>query len=60
MDNGHAAEPEQAPGTAVAEEGLVVLDGPDGVALTMTADAAEGTARALLAAAEEARRQSRA
>jgi len=45
------------PGTASAEQGRVLLDGPDGVAITMTPDAAEGTARSLLAAADEAKRQ---
>lgn len=41
-----------------AEEGEVHIDGPDGVAVSMTADAAEETARRLLAAAEQARGQS--
>ncbi|HEY6814892.1 MAG TPA: hypothetical protein VI168_05070 [Croceibacterium sp.] len=45
------------PGVANAEEGLVVLDGPDGIAITMTAGAAAGTGRSLLAAAEIAERQ---
>ena len=44
-------------GVASAEQGHVVLDGPDGVAITMTPDAAEGTARSLLAAAEAAKQQ---
>ncbi|UIJ43960.1 hypothetical protein LZK98_12795 [Sphingomonas cannabina] len=47
----------QQAGHAVAEEGIVVLDGPDGVAITMTPEAAEQTARNLEQAAEEARRQ---
>ncbi len=42
-------------GSAFAEGGLVILDGPDGVAVTMTPDAAEETARRLLSAAQEAR-----
>lgn len=46
-------------GTAVAEEGLVLLDGPDGVAIALTPDAAEQTASQLVAAAREARDQSR-
>lgn len=41
-------------GKAVAESGLVLLDGPDGVAVAMTPDAAQATARELIAAAEEA------
>lgn len=40
------------PGRASAEDGLVVLDGPNGIAVTMTADAAIGTGNSLLAAAE--------
>lgn len=46
-----------APGTATAELGQVLLDGPDGVAVAMTPDAAEETGRRLVAAAEEARGQ---
>lgn len=42
------------PGEASAEDGYVILDGPDGVAVTMTSEAAIGTARSLLAAAERA------
>ena len=41
-----------------AEEGEVLVDGPDGVAVAMTPDAAEETARRLMTAAAEARRQS--
>jgi hypothetical protein len=40
-----------------AVDGEVVLRGPDGVALSMTPEAAEETARRLLKASEEARRQ---
>ena len=50
-------DPEQSGGRAVAEGGIVVLDGPDGVAVSMTPDAAEATAQSLAAAAREARRQ---
>ncbi|MBT2133638.1 hypothetical protein KK137_04760 [Croceibacterium sp. LX-88] len=48
---------ETEPGVASAENGLVVLDGPDGVAITMTAIAAAGTGHSLIAAAEAAERQ---
>jgi hypothetical protein len=44
-------------GTASADAGLVMLDGPDGIAITLTAEAAEGTGHALIRAAEEARSQ---
>jgi hypothetical protein len=47
-------EPHARGGIATAEEGLVMLDGPDGVAVAMTPEAAESTGRSLLAAAEEA------
>lgn len=50
-------EPEDQPGIAIAEQGVVLLDGPNGVAIAMTPDAAASTARSLLAAAEEARAQ---
>ena len=47
-------EPESLSGEATAEEGVVMLDGPDGVAVTMTPEAADGTGRALIDAAEKA------
>ncbi len=40
-----------------AEEGDVIVEGPDGVAITLTPDAAEETARRLTDAAAQARRQ---
>jgi hypothetical protein len=49
--------PEQEAGVATAEQGVVLLDGPDGVAIAMTIEAALGTAHSLLAAAGEAVRQ---
>ena len=42
-------------GKASVEEGYVLLDGPDGVAVAMTPAAAARTAESLLAAAEQAR-----
>lgn len=42
-------------GEASVEEGYVLLDGPDGVAVAMTPDAAARTAESLLAAAAKAR-----
>lgn len=50
-------QPETEPGVASAEGGLVFLDGPDGVAKTMTADAAARTGRSLIDAAAIARDQ---
>jgi hypothetical protein len=47
------------PGIATAEQGQVMLDGPDGVATAMTPDAAEQTGHSLIAAAAEARQQDR-
>ena len=47
-------EPERKGGVATAEQGVVLLDGPDGVAVSMTPEAAEQTARSLLVAAEQA------
>lgn len=43
------------PGLAFAEDGLVLLDGPAGVTLTLTPDAAERTGRSLIEAALAAR-----
>lgn len=51
-------KPETKPGTASAESGLVTLDGPDGVAVAMTPEAARETGRRLIAAADEAESQS--
>ena len=45
------------PSEVVAERGDVIVEGPDGVAVTLAADAAEETARRMLEAASEARRQ---
>jgi hypothetical protein len=47
----------QQAGIATAEAGMVLLDGPDGVAIALTPDAAEATGRSLLAAAQQARGQ---
>ena len=45
------------PGIATAESGVVILDGPDGVAVTMTPAAAAQTGRNLIQAAEAAEQQ---
>jgi hypothetical protein len=42
-------------GKAVAEKGQVLLDGPDGIAIALTPDAAEITGQELLRAAAEAK-----
>ncbi|WCT72611.1 hypothetical protein PQ455_13335 [Sphingomonas naphthae] len=44
---------QKEPGRAHTEKGVVVLDGPDGVAVTMTAEAARGTASSLNLAADK-------
>ena len=56
-DRASSNEAETVGGIATAEQGVVILDGPDGVAVAMTPEAAESTARSLLAAAEEAASQ---
>jgi hypothetical protein len=48
-------KPEDQPGVASAEGGVVILDGPNGVAIAMTPEAAAITGYSLLAAAEQAR-----
>ncbi|MCA1196769.1 hypothetical protein K9B35_02205 [Sphingomonas sp. R647] len=55
--HGQGREPHHKSGVASAEAGLVLLDGPDGVAIAMTPDAADATARSLQEAAAEARNQ---
>jgi hypothetical protein len=45
------------PSDVIAEQGLVLVEGPDGVAVTLTPDAAEETGRRMIIAASEARRQ---
>lgn len=49
--------PFDQPSQVNAEQGQVLIDGPDGVALAMTPDAAEETGRRLLKTAADARRQ---
>jgi hypothetical protein len=50
-------EPQTQAGVASAEQGVVMLDGPNGVAVAMTPDAALSTGQSLIAAAEVARVQ---
>jgi hypothetical protein len=57
MTRSAVPQPQTQPGLAVAEEGVVILDGPDGIAVTMTPDAAFRTGQSLLDAAAAARRQ---
>jgi hypothetical protein len=45
------------PSDVNAEQGIVIVEGPDGVAVTLTPDAAEETGRRMLRAASEARAQ---
>lgn len=60
MDEARSPAPFEKGGQAVAEDGIVLLDGPDGIAISMTADAAEETGSSLLEAARTAREQSSA
>jgi hypothetical protein len=50
-------EPLDVAGIASAEHGHVILDGPSGVAITLTPRAAIDTAASLIRAAEEALKQ---
>jgi hypothetical protein len=45
------------PSEVNAEQGIVIVEGPDGVAITLTPDAAEETGQRLIRAASEARLQ---
>lgn len=51
MTSKDALEPRRDAGHATAEDGMVILDGPNGVAVTMTPEAALRTAQSLFAAA---------
>ncbi|MBE1529471.1 hypothetical protein GGC65_003927 [Sphingopyxis sp. OAS728] len=53
----HIAEPESEAGVATAEQGIVMLDGPNGVAVSLTPEAAERTGQSLIAAAAAAEQQ---
>jgi hypothetical protein len=50
-------KPYAQPSDVAAEAGAVLIDGPGATAIAMTPDAAEETARRLMAAAAEARSQ---
>ena len=45
------------PSDVVADSGDVIVEGPDGVAVTLTPEAAEETGRRMIKAAADARRQ---
>lgn len=57
MTDSAVPQPFSEPGLAVAEEGLVILDGPGTLAVTMTAEAAARTGQSLIDAAAIARDQ---
>ncbi|MEH3159173.1 MAG: hypothetical protein PGN08_09735 [Sphingomonas taxi] len=50
--SGHSTDVQTEPGVVSTERGQVILDGPDGVAVTMTPEAAAETGRRLVAGAE--------
>lgn len=51
---GHSQHVQTKAGSVSTEKGQVMLDGPDGVAVAMTPDAALETGRRLIAAAQAA------
>lgn len=55
----HLENLETDAGIANAEAGYVVLDGPDGIAMTLTADAAMKMGESLISAANIALKQAR-
>jgi len=57
MNEAFNERPLAEPGKASAEQGVVILDGPDGVAITLTPEAAAATGHSLIEAAEQARQQ---
>ncbi|KQP23247.1 hypothetical protein [Pseudorhodoferax sp. Leaf267] len=56
-DRSTARQPRSDAGKATAEHGVVILEGPDGLAVTMTPEAAARTADSLHVAARQARTQ---
>lgn len=50
-------QPEKQPAQVTAERGEVMMDGPDGIAISLTPEAAHRTAQALHTAAGEAKQQ---
>ena len=56
METPHPQPPRTEPGTANAEAGVVVLDGPDGLATSLTPNAARKSAQHIKQAAEIADR----
>lgn len=56
-DDRAVPRPHQRAGIATAEAGVVLLDGPDGFAVTLTARAAAETGQSLIEAAAIADRQ---
>ena len=57
MTDNRPKAPRSDAGEANAEQGQVLLDGPDGVAVAMTPGAAEATGQHLINAAGDARGQ---
>lgn len=55
MNRCRNTEPFAEPGVASAEDGHVILDGPDGIAITLTAEAAVAMGEGLIAAGRQAR-----
>lgn len=53
----HSNSPHRSPSQVTAEQGEVHVDGPDGVAVSLTPEAAEETGRRLIEAAGKARSQ---
>lgn len=53
----HEKKPHDEATVATAEAGVVILDGPDGIALSLTPEAAAESALRMGRASEEARRQ---
>jgi len=56
MSSYSPTDPLTDPGIATAEDGHVILEGPGGMAVTMTAEAAIATGQSLIEAGERARK----
>jgi hypothetical protein len=55
----HENKPHDEPTVATAEDGMVMLDGPDGLATSLTAKAAAKTGDRIVKAAKKAKKQNK-
>lgn len=57
MNDAHPPQPHGSAGVASVEDGMVVLEGPGSIAITLTAEAAIATGESLIAAGRNLRQE---